>query len=89
MTTVAILAQAGCASINTAGLMDALLKTDRAWKMLRDTGDKGIFDVRLAGLDDRPVACRDGVVMQPHVVAADLDPPDLVVVPGLLAPTEP
>ncbi|HEY6312409.1 MAG TPA: helix-turn-helix domain-containing protein [Streptosporangiaceae bacterium] len=42
-----------------------------------------VFDVRLAGLDHRVVACRDGVMLQPSVAAADVAAPDLVVVPGL------
>ena len=83
MTTVAITAPADCPSINTAGLMDALRKTDRAWRMTRDPDAETIFDIRLVGLDDRPIACLDGVVLHPHVAAAELDPPDLVVVPGL------
>jgi transcriptional regulator GlxA family with amidase domain len=90
MPTVAITAPTDCASINTAGLMDALGKTDRAWRMTRDPHAETIFEVRLVGLDDHPIACRDGVVLHPHVTAADLDPPDLVVVPGLdddLAPS--
>ncbi len=89
MITVAITAPTGCASINTAGLMDALCKTDRAWRMARDPDAQAIFEVRLAGLDERPIACRDGVVMHPHVAAAQLDPPDLVVVPGLDDDLEP
>jgi transcriptional regulator GlxA family with amidase domain len=90
MPTVAITAPTDCASINTAGLMDALRKTDRAWQMTRDPDAEAVFEVRLVGLDDRPIACRDGVVLHPHVTAADLDPPDLVVIPGLdddLAPS--
>jgi transcriptional regulator GlxA family with amidase domain len=83
MTTVAITAPTGGASINTAGLMDALGKTDRAWRMTRDPDAETVFQVRLVGLDDQPIACRDGVVLHPHVVATELDPPDLVVVPGL------
>jgi len=83
MTTVAITAPTGGASINTAGLMDALGKTDRAWRMTHDPDAEAAFQVRLVGLDDQPIACRDGVVLHPHVVAAHLDPPDLVVVPGL------
>ena len=86
---MAIAAPTGCASINPAGLMDALHKTDRAWRMTRDPYAEGIFEVRLVGLDDRPIACRDGVVLRPHVAAAQLDPPDLVVVPGLDDDLEP
>jgi transcriptional regulator GlxA family with amidase domain len=89
MTTVAITAPTGCPSINTAGLMDALRKTDRAWRMTRDPDAETIFDIRLVGLDDRPIACQDGVVLHPHVAAAQLDPPDLVVVPGLDDDLEP
>jgi transcriptional regulator GlxA family with amidase domain len=89
MITVAITAPTGCASINTAGLMDALCKTDRAWRMARDPDAQTIFEVRLAGLDEQPIVCRDGVVMHPHVAAAQLDPPDLVVVPGLDDDLEP
>jgi transcriptional regulator GlxA family with amidase domain len=90
MTTVAITAPADCASINTAGLMDALRKTDRAWRMTLDPDAETVFDIRLVGMDDRPISCRDGVVLHPHVAAAELAPPDLVVVPGLdddLAPS--
>ena len=83
VTTVTVIALAGGSSINTAGLMDTLLKTDRAWQMLRDPDAEPVFDVRLVGLDDRPIACRDGVVLHPHAVATELAPPDLVVVPGL------
>jgi transcriptional regulator GlxA family with amidase domain len=83
MPTVAITAPTDCASINTAGLMDALRKTDRAWRMTRNPNAEEIFEVHLVGLDDRPIACRDGVVMHPQVAAVELDPPDLVVVPGL------
>ena len=89
MTTVAIVAPTGCASINTAGLMDALLKADRAWKMLGDPHFEGIFDAGLVGLDERPISCRDGVVMHPHLLAPELDPPDLVVIPGLDDDLEP
>jgi transcriptional regulator GlxA family with amidase domain len=89
MTTVAITAPAGCASINTAGLMDTLVKTDRAWRMLRDPRDQGIFQTRLVGLDDRPIACQDGVVLQPHLAAAELNLPELVIVPGLDEDLEP
>ena len=41
-TTVAITAPTDCASINTAGLMDALRRTDRAWRMTRDPDAEGI-----------------------------------------------
>jgi transcriptional regulator GlxA family with amidase domain len=89
MPTVAIIGPTDCASINTAGLMDALRKTDRAWRMTRDPDAEAVFEVRLVGVDDRPIACRDGVMLHPHVTAVDLDPPDLVVVPGLDDDLEP
>jgi len=42
-----------------------------------------VFDVRLAGLDGGTVTCRDGVSLQPSVLAASVTAPDLVIVPGL------
>ncbi|HKE98786.1 MAG TPA: helix-turn-helix domain-containing protein [Actinomycetes bacterium] len=89
MTTVAVTAPMGCASINSAGLMDALVKVDRVWRLTRDPDDKGIFEISLVGLDERPIACRDGVLLHPHVTAAALDPPELVIVPGLDEDLEP
>src|SRR5262245_44541254 len=88
MLLVAIPALAGAASIGTAGLMDALNKADRAWALQAGPDAPRLFDVRLVGLDGfdggpSPVACRDGVLLQPRVAAKDLETPDLVVVPGL------
>lgn len=88
-TAVAVTGLAGGASINTAGLMDALIKVDRAWGILADPGDEPVFRVRLVGLRDGPIECRDGVVLHPHAVADRLDPPDLVLVPGLDDDLEP
>jgi transcriptional regulator GlxA family with amidase domain len=89
MTTVAVTAPMDCASINSAGLMDALVKTDRVWRLTRDPADQGIFQIRLVGLDDRPIACRDGIKLQPHATAAGIDPPELVIIPGLDEDLEP
>jgi len=88
-TTVAVAGLAGGASINTAGLMDALVKVDRAWGMLADPDAEPAFRVSLVGLRDGPIECREGVVMHPHAAADHLDPPDLVVVPGLDDDLEP
>jgi transcriptional regulator GlxA family with amidase domain len=83
MLTVAIPALAGTASIGTAGLMDALNKADVSW-ILRGPADAGrLFDVRLVGLDDKPVVCHGGVELHPTLAADELRTPDLVVVPGL------
>jgi transcriptional regulator GlxA family with amidase domain len=88
MLLVAIPAPVGAASIGTAGLMDALNKADRSQVLATDSSAPRLFDVRLVGLDGpgndpRPVPCRDGVLLQPHLAAQDLHTPDLVVVPGL------
>jgi transcriptional regulator GlxA family with amidase domain len=90
MMIVAIPALAGTASIGTAGLMDALNKADGSWALAGRPGSGRLFDVRLVGLNRRPVVCRDGVRLYPAAVAHDLPTPDIVVVPGLddeLAPS--
>lgn len=83
MLRVVIPALAGTASIGTAGLMDALNKADRAWALSMRAEATRLFDVRLVGLNRRPVACDDGVRLQPTLVAREIPAPDLVVVPGL------
>ena len=80
--SVAIVAPSGTASIGTAGLMDALNKADNSWALEHASAQR-LFDVKLVGLADGPVACRNGVVLTPSATAADLPVPDLVVVPGL------
>jgi transcriptional regulator GlxA family with amidase domain len=80
--TVAVLALSGGASIGPAGFMDALNKADRSWRIQAGPAWTRLFDVSLVGLDDRPVCCRDGVLLQPHCKAGDLSRPDLVVVPA-------
>ncbi|HSS11945.1 MAG TPA: helix-turn-helix domain-containing protein [Acidimicrobiales bacterium] len=83
MLTVANSALAGTASIGTAGLMDALNKADQSWA-LHNAGDANrLFDVQLVGISRQPVVCRAGVRLHPAVVAADMSPPDIVVLPGL------
>jgi hypothetical protein len=84
MVSAVIVALSGTASIGTAGLMDALNKADLAGRLEAGRGAPGrVFDVRLAGLDDGLVSCRDGVILQPSVTAGNVSAPDLVVVPGL------
>jgi transcriptional regulator GlxA family with amidase domain len=83
MVSVVIAALSGTASIGTAGLMDALNKADLAVRLQAGPATPRVFDVRLAGLDSGLVSCRDGVILQPSVAAADVAAPDLVVVPGL------
>jgi transcriptional regulator GlxA family with amidase domain len=83
MVSVVIPALAGTASIGTAGLMDALNKADASAALQTGRAANRIFDVRLAGLDESPVSCRDGVRLHPSVAAPQIAAPDLVVVPGL------
>jgi transcriptional regulator GlxA family with amidase domain len=83
MVSVVIAALSGTASIGTVGLMDALNKADLAAGLQAGQPVPRVFEVRLAGLDGGTVSCRDGVSLQPSVVAADVAAPDLVVVPGL------
>ena len=83
MISVLIAALSGTASIGTVGLMDALNKADLAPALQAGRPVPRVFDVRLAGLDGGTVSCRDGVSLQPSVVAGDVAAPDLVVVPGL------
>ena len=83
MLAVALPALAGTASIGSAGLMDALNKADGSWRLATGSGADRLFDVRLVGLNRRPVTCRDGVRLLPAAVARDIPTPDLVVVPGL------
>jgi transcriptional regulator GlxA family with amidase domain len=82
MVSVAVLALAGGASIGPAGFMDVLGKADRSWQLHAGAAWTPLFDVTLVGLDAEPVRCRDGILLQPHCRAADLPPPDLVVVPA-------
>jgi len=83
MLRVVIPALEGTASIGTAGLMDALIKADKAWALSAGANAARVFEVRLVGLNRRPVQCRDGVRLHPSEVAREIRVPDLVVVPGL------
>jgi transcriptional regulator GlxA family with amidase domain len=73
----------GTASIGTAGLMDALNKADLSGALSGEPDFSRLFSVHLVGLERTPVGCRDGVALQPALVARDAPIPDLVVVPGL------
>jgi transcriptional regulator GlxA family with amidase domain len=83
MLSVALPALSGTASISTAGLMDALVKADASIVLTPSENHSRLFAVDLVGLNRRPVRCRDGIYMQPSIVATKLPIPDLVVVPGL------
>src|SRR5262249_40604209 len=80
MVSVGIPALSGTASIGTAGLMDALNKADLAEALLTGQPALRVFDVRLTGLSEHPVMCRDGVSLHPSEVADNVTAPDLVVV---------
>ena len=81
--SVVIAAVSGTASIGTAGMMDALNKADMAESLRTGRPAARVFDVRLVGLDERPVSCLDGVSLHPAAAASDIVAPDLVLVPGL------
>jgi transcriptional regulator GlxA family with amidase domain len=80
--SVAVLALAGGASIGPAGFMDVLAKADRSWRLHAGAEWTPLFDIALVGLDEQPVLCRDGVLLQPHRGAAQIPTPDLVIVPA-------
>ncbi|MBV9175295.1 MAG: DJ-1/PfpI family protein [Chloroflexi bacterium] len=63
--------------------MDALIKADKAWALIASPDAQRLFDIRLVGLNHRPVRCRDGVRLHPADVAREIRVPDPVVVPGL------
>jgi transcriptional regulator GlxA family with amidase domain len=83
MLAVGVLALAQTPSIGTAGLMDVLNKADASWALALGADAPRLFDVRLLGLNRRPVVCRDGVRLHPTAAAPEVPTPDLVVVPGL------
>ena len=83
MLAVAVPALAGTASLGTAGLMDALNKADGSSRLAAGAGSGRLFDVRLVGLNRRPVLCHDGVRLYPTCSVQEMPTPDLVVVPGL------
>jgi transcriptional regulator GlxA family with amidase domain len=80
--STAVLSPRGAASIGTSGLLDALIKADRSWRLETGSAWAPIFDVALVGLDSGPVACRDGVFLRPPRTADGVHP-DLVIIPAL------
>ena len=83
MISVVVIAPTGAASIGTSGLLDALIKADRSWRVEVGADWKPLFDVRLVGLEAQPIPCKDGVYLDPSCTASDVDTPDLVLVPAL------
>src|SRR5262249_6193665 len=80
--TTNVLALRDVPSIGTTGTSDALRKADQAWALIHPD-QPAVFDVRLVGLDARPVRCGGGVWIDPESVASRSERPDLVVIPGL------
>ncbi len=83
MTSVAVLALAGCASINVAGVFDALRKADAAWRFAVDPSAEPVFEPFFIGPDEEPVRCQDGLIISAHTPASRAAAPDIVVIPGL------
>ena len=82
MISTVVVTPTGAASIGTAGLLDSLIKADRAWRLQAGPSWTPLFDVTLVGLDTDPVACKDGVFLRPPRTV-DAVRPDLVIVPAL------
>jgi transcriptional regulator GlxA family with amidase domain len=83
MVSVAVVGVQKCASINVAGLFDAIRKADGAWQAAVDPRAEPIFEPFLVGLSRKAVAFRDDASMLPTATADEITPPDVVVVPGL------
>ncbi len=83
MTSVAVLALAGCASINVAGVFDAFRKADSAWRFAVDPKATPVFEPFFVGPDKEPVRCQDGLIISAHTPASQVERPDIVVIPGL------
>ena len=73
----------GAASLNTVMLLDALTKSNAAWRALHDRSAPDLFEPLAVGTDHRPIEFANGVRVDPAVVAGGDVRPDLVVVPGL------
>lgn len=73
----------GAASLNTVILLDALTKSNTAWRTLHERAAPDLFEPVAAGVDDRPIEFHNGLRVDPAVVAGRDDRPDLLVVPGL------
>jgi len=81
--SVAVVGIGGCASINVAGLLDALRKADRAQQTVLGSNTCPVFESFLVGLNRDPVTFLDDVLVQPAVSAPEISAPDVVAVPGL------
>ncbi len=79
----AVLALAGCASINVAGVFDALRKADTAWRFAVDRKAEPVFEPFFVGPDHEPVRCQDGLIISAHTPASRAGTPDIVIIPGL------
>jgi hypothetical protein len=82
MVSVAVVGIGGCASINVAGLLDALRKADRAQQTVLGSNTCPVFEPFLVGLNRDPVRFLDGVLVQPAVSAPEISAPDVVAVPA-------
>ena len=73
----------GAASLNTVSVLDAIAKSNDAWRFL--TGDEGppLFEPHVVGLNQRPIRFLNGVTVNPTAVAGRDATPEIVVVPGL------
>lgn len=74
---------AGAAALNTVSVLDALTKSNTAWRLLHDSSAVDLFDPVLVGLDEDSVEFASGVWVRPGAVAGRDDRPAVVVVPGL------
>lgn len=83
LVSVAVVALEGCASINVAGVFDALRKADNAWRFAVDPSAHPTFKPFFVAMDRNPVRCLDGVIISEHVPASEAGIPDIVVIPGL------
>ena len=82
MRTVAVCVPEACASIGTTGLRDALAKADRSWQVRSPESFEPLFDVRFVALRGGSVECEAGVFVRASG-AADMERPDIALVPGL------
>src|SRR5919106_1642640 len=73
----------GAASLNTVMLLDALTKSNAAWRVRHDPPAPDLFEPLAVGTDQRPIEFTNGVRIDPAVIAGGDIRPELVVVPGL------
>ncbi len=73
----------GAASLNTVSVLDALTKSNAAWRFLREPNAPDLFEAIAVGTSAGPIRFTNGVELHPSVIADAAETPDLVVVPGL------